>query len=111
MIFVLLFDLVDCVPPCVIPVDGGDVVLTPVTAVGSGDINDTLAVDAAIILGEIAFFLASITFLCAWPTAICLDWFTLLLLKCLHACIASGTVDAGHRNKYTMVRSMRLSAH
>ena len=110
--FGLGFDLVDRVPSGVIGVDGGDAESTVVTAVVSGDIIDAPTFDALITLGGEALFIASTAFLCARRTAICLAGFTLSLVEYLHARIASGTVDAdaGHRNKYVAVRSMRLSA-
>ena len=108
MSFGLGFDLVGRVPPGVVGVDGGDAELTVVTAVG--DIIDAPTFDALITLGGEALFVASTAFLCARRTAICLAGFTLLLVEYLHTRITSGTVDAGHCNKYVVVRSMCLSA-
>jgi hypothetical protein len=54
-------------------------------------------------LGGVAFFFASIT-------AICFAELLLSILMNLLARIASGTVDAGHRNKYVVVCWMPLSA-
>jgi len=109
--FGLGFDVVDRVPPGVVGVDGGDAESTVVTAVVSCDIIDAPTFDVSITLGGEALFVASTAFLCARQTAICfLAGFTLSLVEYLHARIASGTVDAGHRNKYVVVRLMRLSA-
>ncbi len=76
----------------------------------SGDIIDAPTFDTSITLGGEALFVASTAFLCVQRTAICLAGFTLSLVEYLHAHIASGTVDAGHRNKYVVVHSMHLSA-
>ena len=109
--FGLDFDLVDCVPPGVVGVDGSDAESMVLTAVVSGDIIGAPTFDVSITLGGEALFVALTAFSCARRTAICfLAGFTLSLVEYLHARIASGTVDTGHHNKYVAVRLMRLSA-
>ena len=105
MSFGIGFGLVDCIPPGVVCFDGGDAESPPVTAVVSGDTFDvpTSVDESIIVLGGVAFFFASIT-------AISFAELLLSILMNLLARIASGTVDAGHRNKYVVVCSMRLPA-
>jgi hypothetical protein len=98
MSFGIGFGLDDCIPPGVLGFDGGDAESPPVTAVVSGNTFDvpTSVDESIIVLGGVAFFFASIT-------TICFAELLLSILMNLLALIASGTVDAGHRNKYVVV--------
>ena len=115
----LLIDRVERVLPGVVGIvgvvgiDGGDVAeVPPVTAVVIGDTVDIPTVGASITwgVGGGAFLLPLAAFSRARRTAICVVGFALSLSENLHARIASGTVDLGHRSRYTTVCAMRLSA-
>ena len=95
----------------IVGVDGGDVLeVPPVTAVVIGDTVNIPTVGASITLGGGAFLFPLTAFSRARRTAICIVVFALSLSENLHARIASGTVDLGHRSRYATVCAMRLSA-
>ena len=84
----------------VVDFDGGDVAeVPPVTAVVIGDTVDIPTVGASITLGGGAFLFPLAAFSWARRTAICVVGFALSLSENLHARIASGTVDLGHRSR------------
>ena len=84
----------------ILGVDGGDVAeVPPVTAVVIGDTVDIPTVRASITLGGGAFLFPLAAFSRARRTAICVVGFALSLSENLHARIASGTVDLGHRSR------------
>jgi hypothetical protein len=82
-----------------------------VVVVGSvrGDDTDSPTVDSSIELVGGLFLFPPKAFVNARRTAICFAGLQLSLSVNLHARIASGTFDAGHRFRYATVAAIRLS--